>query len=134
MTNRVLSFGVAAVLTAGIMSLPTAAPAAPLSGAFAINNAAPSAVETVRWGGGWGGGWRGGWGGGWRGGWGGGWGAWRGGWGGVGWGGGGWGWGGGWGPGWGWGAAAVGVPVAVYGVSCWRWVPTAWGWTRAWVC
>jgi hypothetical protein len=27
--------------------------------------------------------------------------------------------------------AAVGIG---YGVSCWRWVPTAWGWQRAWVC
>jgi hypothetical protein len=21
-----------------------------------------------------------------------------------------------------------------YGYSCWRWVPTYWGWRRAWVC
>ena len=29
------------------------------------------------------------------------------------------------------------VPFGIglgYGVSCWRWVPTAWGWERAWVC
>ena len=50
------------------------ASAAPISGALAIQNAAPANIETVRWGGGWGGGWRGG---GWR--------------------------GGGWGRGWGWG-------------------------------
>jgi len=59
---------------------------------------------------------------------------------GLGWGGGvrpGWGWGGGVRPGWGWGGwgwpvggVVIGVPV----VTCWRWVPTAWGWARAWVC
>jgi hypothetical protein len=26
------------------------------------------------------------------------------------------------------------VPFGVYGASCWRWVPTAWGWQRTWVC
>jgi hypothetical protein len=26
------------------------------------------------------------------------------------------------------------VPFGVYGASCWRWVPTAWGWERTWVC
>jgi len=79
-------------------------------------------------------------------------------WGGVGWGGGGWrggvaigrvgGWGGGgagwgwrrpgWGwrgPGWGWGGIGfVGAPVFGLGISCWRWVPTAWGPARVWVC
>jgi hypothetical protein len=29
--------------------------------------------------------------------------------------------------------AAVGLGLG-YGASCWRWVPTAWGWQRAWVC
>src|SRR5262249_62326465 len=56
--------------------------AAPVNGAFAIKNARPSNVESVRY---WGGGWRGG---GWRGGW------------------------GGWGPrGWGWGGFAAGAVV-----------------------
>ena len=40
---------------------------------------------------------------------------------------GGWGWGG-----WGWGSRAfAGIPVTY---SCWRWVPTAWGSARVWVC
>ena len=35
--------------------------------------------------------------------------------------------------------AFAAVPFGVglgygYGASCWRWVPTAWGWQRAWVC
>jgi hypothetical protein len=33
--------------------------------------------------------------------------------------------------------AFAAVPFGIgldYGVSCWRWVPTAWGWERAWVC
>ena len=45
---------------------------------------------------------------------------------GLGWGG--WGWRG---VGWGWpvGGVVVGPPV-----TCRTWVPTAWGWSRAWVC
>jgi hypothetical protein len=33
--------------------------------------------------------------------------------------------------------AFAAVPFGIglgYGASCWRWVPTAWGWERAWVC
>jgi hypothetical protein len=33
--------------------------------------------------------------------------------------------------------AFAAVPFGVglgYGASCWSWVPTAWGWQRAWVC
>jgi hypothetical protein len=26
------------------------------------------------------------------------------------------------------------VFVASVGPTCWRWVPTAWGWRRVWVC
>jgi hypothetical protein len=31
-------------------------------------------------------------------------------------------------------AVPVGVGVGFYGGSCWSWVPTAWGWQRAWLC
>jgi len=56
---------------AGIALLANVASATPATHALALKNAAPNAVETVRWGG-WGGGWHGG---GWhRGGWGWGWG------------------------------------------------------------
>ena len=64
---------VAALVAVVVPSFASIAAAAPVNGAFAIKNAMPSNVESVRY---WGGGWRGGWGG-WRGGWGG----WRGGWG-----------------------------------------------------
>jgi hypothetical protein len=31
--------------------------------------------------------------------------------------------------------AFASVPFFVgAGISCWRWVPTAWGWQRVWVC
>ena len=30
--------------------------------------------------------------------------------------------------------AAVPFGIYGYGASCWRWVPTAWGWERTWVC
>lgn len=30
--------------------------------------------------------------------------------------------------------AFAAVPFGIYGASCWRWVPTAWGWERTWVC
>jgi hypothetical protein len=33
--------------------------------------------------------------------------------------------------------AFAAVPFGVglgYGASCWSWVPTSWGWQRAWVC
>jgi hypothetical protein len=30
--------------------------------------------------------------------------------------------------------AFAAVPLGIYGASCWRWVPTAWGWQRTWVC
>ena len=31
--------------------------------------------------------------------------------------------------------AFASVPLFVgAGISCWRWVPTAWGWHRVWVC
>jgi hypothetical protein len=34
--------------------------------------------------------------------------------------------------------AFAGIPFAVgaglVGASCWRWVPTRWGWRQAWVC
>ena len=60
----------AALVAVAVPSFASIAAAAPVSGAFAIKNAAPSTIETVRWGGGWhGGGWGGGWhGGGWHGG------------------------------------------------------------------
>jgi hypothetical protein len=117
MTNRLPALAAALLLAVGPA---TETLATPFSGALALKSAAPSNVETVRWGGGgWGGG---GWGGGWRGG----------GWGG-GWRGGGWGWRG---PGWGWGVGAgfVGGAIIGAGVSCWHWIPTAWGWSRVWVC
>src|ERR1700722_12702529 len=31
-------------------------------------------------------------------------------------------------------AVPFGVGAGFYGASCWSWVPTAWGWQRAWVC
>jgi len=57
----------AALVAVAVPSFASIAAAAPVNGAFAIKQAAPSTVETVRWGGGWrGGGWRGGgWGRGW---------------------------------------------------------------------
>ena len=104
----------AATLLAVNLATFTNASAAPLSGAPAIKDAVSSNLEAIRWGG-WGGGWRGG-----------GWG-WRG--------GPGWGWrGAGWGPGWGVGAGLLGGAFIGAGVACWRWVPTAWGWTQVWVC
>jgi hypothetical protein len=30
--------------------------------------------------------------------------------------------------------AFAALPLGIYGASCWRWVPTAWGWERTWVC
>jgi len=60
----------AALVAVAVPSFASIAVAAPVNGAFAIKNATPSNVESVRY---WGGGWRGGWGG-WRGGWGRGWG------------------------------------------------------------
>jgi hypothetical protein len=30
--------------------------------------------------------------------------------------------------------AAVPFGIYGYGPSCWRWIPTAWGWERTWVC
>jgi hypothetical protein len=30
--------------------------------------------------------------------------------------------------------AYAALPLGIYGASCWRWVPTAWGWERTWVC
>jgi len=30
--------------------------------------------------------------------------------------------------------AAVPFGIYGYGASCWRWVPTAWGWERTWIC
>jgi len=30
--------------------------------------------------------------------------------------------------------AYAALPLGIYGASCWRWVPTAWGWQRTWVC
>ena len=46
----------AALITFAVPSYASVASAAPISGAFAIRNAAPSSIENVRWG------WRGGWG------------------------------------------------------------------------
>jgi hypothetical protein len=96
MINRMPALVAGALLAASLATLTNAAPAAPLSGALAIKNAAPGHAETVGWGGrGWGGG------GGWRGGPG-----WRG----PGWGGGGW-----RGPGWGYGVGAAVVGGAIIG-------------------
>jgi hypothetical protein len=55
MSNRILSWSAAALAAATLAGAATMASATPLSGARAIGNAVPSAVETVRWGrGGWG--------------------------------------------------------------------------------
>jgi len=72
----------AALVAITAPSFASIAAAAPVNGAFALKNAVPGNVETVRWVGGWRGGW-----GGWRGG--------------------GWGWGRGWGVGAGIAAGAV---------------------------
>jgi hypothetical protein len=52
MINRVPARAVAGLLAAGLAALPGAASATPLTGAFAIANAAPGHVEAVRWAGG----------------------------------------------------------------------------------
>jgi hypothetical protein len=108
--------------------------AAAISGAMALSST--DAYSRDGWGGGVGMARIGGWG--WRGpGWGGGVGIGRiGGWGwrSPGWGAvraariGGWGWGR---PGWG---ALGAAPILAFGGSCWRSVPTRWGWSRVWAC
>ena len=58
LTARLLT---AALIAIALPVYAGVASAAPISGGLAIQNAAPSNIDTVRWGGGWrGGGWRGG--------------------------------------------------------------------------
>jgi|SRR5690349_5648058 len=61
MSQTIRKFLLVSVAAAGTLALAGAASAAPGTGAFAIRNAAPQTVDTVRWGGGWHGGhWHGG--------------------------------------------------------------------------
>ena len=30
--------------------------------------------------------------------------------------------------------AVFGAPIYAYGDSCWRWIPTRWGWRQLWYC
>ena len=57
--TRLMAAGLVAV---ALLSFASIAGAAPSDGAFALKNAAPSNIETVRWVGFWGGGWGRGWG------------------------------------------------------------------------
>jgi BA14K-like protein len=56
MSKMITKLMAVALIAVAVPSYASIATAAPISGAFAINNATPSTVENVRWG------WRGGWG------------------------------------------------------------------------